>query len=332
MSHLVLHIGTHKTGTTTIQDCFWKNAPLLERSGIIYPRLSYRFAGHHGLIAEQVSLPAQYFLKEGGFDTLRKIARLYERHDTTVFLSSEEFSRADLTKSVNFRAVRDCFAGFDRVSVLCFLRPQWRFLQSIYLEISRTRNPRRLPDFVQEAVESGMCQGLFLDYVALLDWLSDAFEPSEIRLVDFESARATTGGLIDAALAASGSRLTHQDLQAAHRVHSNPSSDALSQWMANLVAEPYRAPEQLRSLIEGVRETKGITSCLTRREIVEFKSHFADSNAELERRRQKVQSEFRLTDPVVPTSAQFREDVTVEDWLRISQCLGGKVFPEIKRT
>lgn len=57
MSHLVLHIGTHKTGTTSFQNMMWKNARKLANYGVIYPRIHARHTGHHGLIAEETQLP-----------------------------------------------------------------------------------------------------------------------------------------------------------------------------------------------------------------------------------------------------------------------------------
>ena len=39
MARIVLHIGTHKTATTTIQNVFHRNATLLAQHGIVYPRL-----------------------------------------------------------------------------------------------------------------------------------------------------------------------------------------------------------------------------------------------------------------------------------------------------
>ena len=42
---LVLHIGTHKTGTTAIQGAMAANVPALKAQGYAYPLFPARFAG-----------------------------------------------------------------------------------------------------------------------------------------------------------------------------------------------------------------------------------------------------------------------------------------------
>lgn len=88
MAKVVIHIGTHKTATTTIQDTFSQNAKLLRQHGVIYPRLS-RFTGHHGLVSDWGRLPKVYDLPGGSKAALRQIANEHGAGDHTVFLSSE---------------------------------------------------------------------------------------------------------------------------------------------------------------------------------------------------------------------------------------------------
>lgn len=326
MSHLILHIGTHKTGSTTIQDTFSANSKYLAKRGLIYPKLNYRHSGHHGLIAESVALPKTFHLESGETASLEHINERYSRGNQTVFLSSEEFSRAEGGKSVNFAQLCKLLNGFDRISVLCFVRPQWRFLQSIYLEISRPRSPPRPPKLVEEAIETGRCQGLHMDYMDLLKRLSAVFSPSDITLVDFEAARQKNGGLIAAALAIAGVQVDISDLKAVKNGHSNQSPHGVSQWAANLLAEPYSATTPI---IKAVQKTLKpvIASCvLTRHEIAEMNSAFAASNQTLLEARAAFQPEFQLSDPPLPNDCMFREDVTIEHWLGIGRELARQQF------
>jgi len=64
MARLILHIGTHKTATTTIQNSFHANRKLLAQHGLIYPDLG-RAAGHHGLVTDWIDLPANYHYPQG---------------------------------------------------------------------------------------------------------------------------------------------------------------------------------------------------------------------------------------------------------------------------
>ena len=315
MSHLILHIGTHKTGTTAIQTAFRQHAARLEMRGIIYPRLHPRHAGHHGLIAEETGLPPAFHLRPGGWAALRQLAKQYRGTDKVLFRSSEEFSRADEAKAVDLRRIADLFADFDKVTVLCALRPQWRFLQAIYLEISRNRSPPRPPDLVAEALETGRCMGLYLDYTALFYRVERAFGEGSVVLCDFETERRKPGGMVECALRAAGAGGAIPRAKA-----QNVSPPPLPQWAANLLAEPYAAPPSLLQRTSDALERyrKATTSCLlTRDEVTRLKQAFAASNRAL-----GIQSPgFVLTDPPLPRDCIHREDLTLEFWLETGRSL-----------
>ncbi len=319
MSSLVLHIGTHKTGSTTIQDTFWANSRKLAYKGLVYPKLDYQHTGHHGLIAESVGLPNTFHLETGGKAAWERINAKYSKGDHTVFLSTEEFSRADRERSVDFVRLRNMLSGFDSISVLCFLRPQWRFLQSIYLEISRTRSPPRPPEMIVEAINSGRCQGLYLDYTDLLDRLGTPSSSDEITLVDFEAVRQNEGGLIAAALGATGVDLDASDLMATQNGHSNRSPHALSQWAANLLVEPYPATDGIVNATQGTLGSHEPSCLLTRGEIASMNQAFSASNQTLIEARGPYQLDFQLSDPPLPNKCKHREEVTLEDWLKIGR-------------
>jgi hypothetical protein len=44
---LILHIGTHKTGTSSIQACMEANRARLRAAGVHYPRCCAAFDGNH---------------------------------------------------------------------------------------------------------------------------------------------------------------------------------------------------------------------------------------------------------------------------------------------
>ena len=59
MSEIILHVGTHKTGTTTIQDTLFHNRALLRARGLVYPRIG-QIAPHHNLVTRWIDLPPQF--------------------------------------------------------------------------------------------------------------------------------------------------------------------------------------------------------------------------------------------------------------------------------
>lgn len=321
MSHLILHIGTHKTGTTTIQDTLWKNAGLLKKKRVIYPRLDYPHSGHHGLIAEEVGLGRAYRLQSGGIKAMAALANRYAGSEVILILSSEEFSRAEPNRSVDFDRLRWIFDQFHRVTVICFLRPQWRFLQSIYLEISKHRSPPRPPDLIHEALSGGLCQGLYMDYSRLLDRLEKTFSSDEIKFVDFETVRKRPGALVDAVLNQTRAGARYTDLKITGDGHSNRSAPALSQWMANLVSEPYAANAAVQSATRDICPPATPSTCLTRAEVEEITAGFHEANRNLIARRAGFQPDFQLTDPTPPPNMVYREDISIEDWLRVGQRL-----------
>lgn len=323
MAEVVIHIGTHKTGTTTIQDTFWHNAERLAQHGIAYPQLS-RITGHHGLVCDWVRLPPAFQLPEGSRAQLRRLARDHVDSDATLFLSSEEFSRSEPGNCVDLAELRSFFAGFDRVRVLCVLRTQWEFLQSVYLEVSKVGNPPKPETFVQSAIETGMVQGLWADYTGLLDRLEAAFAPQDITLLDYRQASAGEGGLIGAMLAALGSDLRAEALEPVNGGFSNSSPMPLASYMANSLAAPRRASRGLVEMAQRVlQRTNGDipirSSIFVRQEFDALAAHFEACNARLAQRRAEVQPGFHLAAADPSDITHFRDSLRAFTWFQFAK-------------
>ncbi|UWQ19639.1 hypothetical protein [Jannaschia sp. M317] len=321
-SKVVLHIGTHKTATTTIQDTFWENSDLLAKHGVIYPRLG-RVTGHHGLAYDWANLPPIYKLEDGSEAALRALNDTYAHQPVTLFLSSEEFSRGDPKGATDFAALRACLGDFDEIEVICALRPQWEFIQSIYLEVSKHRSPPRPPALLEAALKTHMLEGLWVDYNLLLDRLEDVFAPEEIRLFDFATQRKAPGGVLGAILAHLGVDLTAEDLTPVNGGASNVSPRPITAWAANVLAEPTVAPKWLLTLIEEAMDLEfeaSTRSCLfTREEFQAVAAHFAPANQRLRDRRASVQPGFDLTAADITPLNLFRNMIPQSLWVRIGR-------------
>jgi hypothetical protein len=92
MAKLVLHIGTHKTAATGVQNSLWANHAILSRHDVIYQALG-QHTGHHGVLTDLIRLPPVYQLPKREIGTLRALAAEYVDRDVTLILSSKEFSR-----------------------------------------------------------------------------------------------------------------------------------------------------------------------------------------------------------------------------------------------
>ena len=104
MSKLVLHIGMHKTASTSIQDTFANNRAYLNSHGLVFPKLGQ---GHHGLVTDWIKLPDHFTLTAPAENHWRHIAKTQGSTGNTVFLSTEELSRGGIGSRVDFTAIKN---------------------------------------------------------------------------------------------------------------------------------------------------------------------------------------------------------------------------------
>lgn len=320
MSKVILHIGTHKTATTTLQDMFWENSALLEEHGIIYPRLN-QHTGHHGLVLNWEGRPQVYELPKGSMGTLAELAETYAGTDKTLFLSSEEFSRDRCL--VDMAKIKEALSAFDEIEVICVLRTQWQFLQSAYLEVSKKRVPVRPPHLVQPVMESCMFEGIWVDYGRILDRLEEVFDPSQIIFMDFDTCRKAEGGIIGTFLRHMHVDLTADQLTVVNNGMSNASPLSLASWGANILSEPYAAPDWLVLMAtEAMKAEFGekVKPCLfTREEFHALKTHYDARNEELRQRRAPYQPDFKMTEASTAGLTLFRNEIPSSFWVRMGR-------------
>ncbi len=147
---LVLHIGSHKTGTTSIQGDLAANRTWLEGRGIAYPDPApyfrfHRIDGHHDLAHALASSKPRHVRRAERFR--QHLVDLGSRFDRIV-LSAEPFYRHVLSRPGAEPATRtlagfieghrafvaktaEYFSPFD-VEILLFLRRPDRFVESLY--------------------------------------------------------------------------------------------------------------------------------------------------------------------------------------------------------
>jgi hypothetical protein len=131
-----LHVGTHKTGTTSLQDMLGRNAALLEREGTLVPKAGRpatdgggAFAGHHNLGMELLAHPG--FVPADG--TLEDFSReLAATSCRRAVVSAESLSFAHHSPG-GLARLRDAVtrAGFEPIVVFYF-REQAAYARSIY--------------------------------------------------------------------------------------------------------------------------------------------------------------------------------------------------------
>ncbi len=324
MAKVVLHIGTHKTATTTIQNTFHANRSLLARHGLRYPDFG-RIQGHHGLVMKWITLPEMFAIHGGPDAAWARIAGLAAKDNATVFISSEEFSRGLPKPQVDFQQVRKLLGGFEQIEVICTLRDQVSYLQSIYLEISKRQAPAPWPTFLTSALTSDFATGLFLDYNQLNDHLLDAFAPNEIRYVDFGTATPDVGGIVGHFLNLLKIDLGTDELCTVNDGAANVSPAPLASWAASQIAAPYPASASLVALADAaLREELGesiTTTLYTRAEEMRVLTRYAPRNARFVETISPSNPGFAITAKTIRQEKVYREDISQKFWVRVARRL-----------
>lgn len=326
MSRLVLHIGTHKTATTRIQKLFARNRPLLARHGVIFPRIGAE-DGQHALVGLWNSL----LLPSPDFDAANAWQELIDRHagsSATLFVSSEEFSRMNARK-VDMAALAALAAAFDEVLVLCTLRNQASFLQSVYQQISRSRPPEDWDAFFARMIERRMADGLTLDYSRLYSHLLRGFRRNQIRLISYDTETPRPGGVVGAYLDALGLPLAPGDLAPVADTEANISPQPLATFTANWLARPDPPPPGLVVLMQSHIDRNfgpGLrTSLLTRQEVARIDEIFTPTNVALSERIRPYQADFSIGPMLADGVDIYREDLTGAFWIDVCRSLAGAV-------
>ena len=161
---IYLHIGTEKTGTTTLQSMFSVNRPLLARSGILYPTTPGNM-NHVGLpifALPQANRPGLYSMLQlftpGDVEAYRNRfaadfgAELERSACKDVILSSEHLS-SRLRPPPMIRRLIDLLSKLaDVIKVVVYLRPQHELAPSSYSTNvkSGSDKPFRTPESANE--------------------------------------------------------------------------------------------------------------------------------------------------------------------------------------
>ena len=176
---LLLHVGTHKTGTTALQALLVLNREALAAQGIYIPdtgrvhqTADYDTPGHHAL-AWELSAPPPHPLIESAVEELRAHAA------RTAVVSSEEFSPIHHHVEA-MSSLRSAFAdaGYRTVVVL-YLREQARYAESIFQQNIRDHRDLAFAATIEEILDQGFrVRGDFrfeFCYSRMLDALAQAF-------------------------------------------------------------------------------------------------------------------------------------------------------------
>jgi len=136
MKQLLVHIGTHKTGTTAIQNALRANSKLLAQNGCAYIDEAYELSRR----LKEPELPESEFVTvKNKFNDL-----VSEASDDRVIFSSEQFAGTILKNytdsSFIAQRLKDIFPEHS-ISVIVYFRRQDRFIESAYTQFIQQGQP-----------------------------------------------------------------------------------------------------------------------------------------------------------------------------------------------
>ena len=201
---LILHIGTEKTGTTSIQSWLETNRAELTRRRVFLSNVldhpSNRALAH----AFQDSVD-HYFLPMG-ITTVENVAAFRmqlmgelkleieaasKSHDQMVISSEQLQSRLLSTKEVA-RLAKFLRELFSEVTVVCYLRHQLEMRRSFYSTLVRMGYTGALEEFDAEIDEASS----YYNHLALVQRWEDAFGRAQLLLREYSPAKLNGGDVV----------------------------------------------------------------------------------------------------------------------------------------
>jgi hypothetical protein len=193
MRTCIVHIGTHKTGTTSLQLFTAQNRAALESAGLAlvmtgrtanFPYLNYLLASKLSSQASDTHAALAQELREKPVDasliTSEDLSLLYTQPDALRVLASAILA-----------------AGYTP-KVLVYLRPQAPYAESMYVERIKQGEFFPMSTFIEEILETGAYRpesapvNLEFRYTRLLAPWAEAFGKGNVVVRPYEPARGTT--------------------------------------------------------------------------------------------------------------------------------------------
>gem|GEM_PF-2017200 len=228
---VVLHIGTGKTGTTTVQEVLGRSRAALRETGTLYPRAFGRVRHlRFGFLvrpdAELVKSPE--WLRGGNADTdpqeLRRFVRRRFRRELTpdvrrVLISDEALYRRSVATIERVRRFTSARGG--SVRVVAYLRPHVEHLASNYQQVVKGGAVARFDEWARSDLSHTY------EYHRFLSRWRDHLAPDRLVVRIFDPDTFVGGSLVDDFLDATGLEVSSADLTSASRSNESLSAEAV---------------------------------------------------------------------------------------------------------
>jgi hypothetical protein len=204
---LTVHIGSAKTGSTSVQAFLQTNQKLLGKKGVYMPK-SFRFRNHTA--AALACLPFErtrqlgrnFKLKtEAEFGTFQRdiVAgfnhELNALNDNAHVVITSEHLQSRLTKTHHVEAFRSLFASrFDTVEIVVYLRPQVEMLASLYSTLLKTGGKDTLDETLTRLTRGQY--SAYYDFQALIKRWASVFGEEAMNVRAYAALDMANGGAV----------------------------------------------------------------------------------------------------------------------------------------
>jgi len=132
---LFIHIGAHKTGTTSIQRACWKDRSTLAEHGVLYPESNIYHFGHHRLAfaLKKKRDPAKGDIPDLNQEIMALRKAIDQNPQDRILISSEAFF---VSPPDGLTCLRDGLDGIE-TEIIAFVRRQDDYLLSFYNHSAR---------------------------------------------------------------------------------------------------------------------------------------------------------------------------------------------------
>ena len=203
--NLYLHIGTEKTGTTSIQECLYINRKKLSDSGYHFLQ-SMGERNNRKLVCYAMNKTKDEFykftlakfstqkaLRDNIQNQLEKELNKIEESIENVIISSEHFhSRICMIEEVNDLKIL-LKKYFHKITVICYLREQSDTYKSLYSTSIKAGNKESFEQMGRNCSKDN----IYFNYFKLLQMWSDSFGQENITLRIFDKDRLLNNNILD---------------------------------------------------------------------------------------------------------------------------------------
>lgn len=202
---IIVHIGSEKTGTTSIQSFLNQNRGELLKQGVYFPTsigdlnhvklVAYCERGDFGKrIYSLIGVHSQEEKDQWSSKLLEEFKQEIQslpEHVHTVVISSELF-HSNLSEPGEVQTLKELLdAMFDEISILVYLRRQIDTAISVYSTHLRAGGTNEKP--IPERVN---IKGNYYNYKTLLDLWKSTFDPSTIDVRIFDKKKLVDGNVV----------------------------------------------------------------------------------------------------------------------------------------